>query len=164
MKSTNVSTSSYYNNENITHSNINAINSHAFWVTIIVPKSSLVYLLCKLQNLTTGSDNMGGNRRRYEPSSCKEWKQKEEVWGILQHGGLSNFMERLHGRDGMITNLFYKKWKKGMLKMGDQMVEIDEDLIAQATGLTREGCNFYRDRKVSKEAIERYPETEKEKK
>lgn len=48
--------------------------------------------------------------------------------------------------------------------MGDQMVEIDEDLIAKATGLNREGCNFYRDKKVSREAIERYPVTQKEEK
>lgn len=50
-----------------------------------------------------------------------------------------------------------------MLKMGDQTIEID-DLISQAMGLKREGCNFYRDRKVSKEAIDRYLAIEKEKK
>lgn len=48
--------------------------------------------------------------------------------------------------------------------MGDQLVEIDEELIAKAMGLKREGCNFYRDRKVSREAIERYLVIEKEKK
>lgn len=48
--------------------------------------------------------------------------------------------------------------------MEDQSVVIDEYLIAQATSLQREGRNFYRDRKVSKEAIDRYPETDKEKK
>lgn len=107
---------------------------------------------------------MGGNRHRYEPSNCKEWKQKEEIWSILQKGRLTNYMERLHGRDAKITNFFSKKWRKGTLKMGYQTIPIDEDLIAQVMGLCREGSNFYKDKKLSKEAIERYPETTKEKK
>ncbi|XP_057837759.2 protein PXR1-like [Cryptomeria japonica] len=48
--------------------------------------------------------------------------------------------------------------------MGDQTISIDEDLIAQVTGLCKEGSNYYRDIKLSKEAIERYPKTKKEKK
>ncbi|XP_057848012.1 protein PXR1-like [Cryptomeria japonica] len=82
---------------------------------------------------------MGGNRHRYERNNCKEWKQKEEIWSILQKGGLTKYMERLHGRDAKITNFFTKNWRKGTLKMGDQTITIDEDLIAQVMGLRREG-------------------------
>lgn len=79
-------------------------------------------------------------------------------------GGFSKFMERLHGCDTIITKLFCKNWRKGTLKMGDQLISIDEDLIARFMGLHREGSNYDRDRKLSKEAIERYLEMTKEKK
>lgn len=39
-------------------------------------------------------------------------------------------MERLHGWDATVTNFFCKEWRKGTLKMGDQSIVIDEDLIA----------------------------------
>lgn len=164
IKRSNRSTSSYYNNESLIYHNSLSINSHAFWVNLIVPKSFLANPFCKFQNPALNREKLGGNRRRYEPSNCKEWKQKEEVWSILQKGGFSKFMEKLHGWDGTVTSFFCKNWRKGMLKMGDHTIEIDEDLIAQATGLRMEGYNFYRDKKVSKEAIDKYPETEKEKK
>lgn len=48
--------------------------------------------------------------------------------------------------------------------MGDQFISIDEDLIAQVTRLHREGRNYERNIKLSKEDIEQYPKITKEKK
>lgn len=55
-----------------------------------------------------GAGKMGGNKKRFEPASCTEWRKNEEVWSILQQGGLNVFMERLNGKDPTITSYFIK--------------------------------------------------------
>lgn len=63
-------------------------------------------------------DKMGGNKKRFEPASCSDWKKNKDVWEILQDGGLNVFMERLCGKDPTVTKHFIKNWKCGKILVG----------------------------------------------
>lgn len=62
----------------------------------------------KRRNFKESAEKMGGNKERFEPTSCSHWRKINKVWDILQQGGLNVFMERLSGKDPTITNYFIK--------------------------------------------------------
>lgn len=105
---------------------------------------------------------MGGKRKRVEPPSCAEWRKKTEVWDILRRGNFTDYMERLKGNNPAITHQFVKSWKDGSVLVGNQRMEVTEDIIAEATGLALDGTNFYRERKLSDKAIGDFVESEQE--
>lgn len=107
---------------------------------------------------------MGGNKKRFEPTSCLDWKKNKEVWEILQEWGLSVFMERLCGKDPIVTKHFIKNWKNGKVLVGTQMMMVDEDIIVEAMGMVKDGIKFYRDRSVSGKVTYRFPIADGEKK
>ena len=39
---------------------------------------------------------MGGKRKRVEPTSCKEWNKKEEVWDMLMSGNFRGYMQMVN--------------------------------------------------------------------
>lgn len=97
--------------------------------------------------------------------SCKDWRNKDEVWDILKVGGLSYFMEWVHDRDYVITKFFLKHWKKGSLTiLEDQTIKIDDALMSEITGILSEGSKFYKYRKLMKGVIKHFPKTDKERK
>lgn len=104
---------------------------------------------------------MGGRRKRVELASCKDWKKKE-IWDILEEGKFTGFMEKLKGSNPSITRQFIKTWKDGSILVGNQRMEVTEDIIVEATCLDTEGINFYRDRKLSDRVVEEFAKTAKE--
>lgn len=87
--------------------------------------------------------NMRGRRKRCESGSCKEWKQKPQIWDILEQGRFTGFMEKLKGRNLTITKQFIKTWKNGSILVGNQRMEVIEDIIAKATSLEARKLLFF---------------------
>lgn len=58
---------------------------------------------------------------------------------------------------------FIKNWKNGKILVGTQMMMVDEDIIAEATGMVKDGIKFYKDRSVSDKAADIFPITDGEK-
>lgn len=91
---------------------------------------------------------MGGERKRFGPLIFEEVKKKKMKWQILDHVGLTHFIERLHGVHENVTNKFTIGLKDGKIQTGGKRVEIDEKLIDEFIGLSMEGAKFYRDKKM----------------
>ena len=52
-------------------------------------------------------------------------------------------MEKLKERNNAISWNFIKTWKDMSILVGNQRMEVFEDIIAEANGLDMEGINFY---------------------
>ena len=63
--------------------------------------------------------------------------KKEEVWEILRRSNFTGFMERLNGSNPPITQQYLNTWKEGSIMLGNQRMEITEEVIAEATGSLR---------------------------
>ena len=98
-----------------------------------------------------------------ELGSCMEWMKKEEVWDILRRGNFTGYMERLNGGNPTITQQFLKTWKEGLIMVGNQCMEIIEEVIVEAMGLDLEGLNFYREWKLSNRVVDDFVDSETEK-
>lgn len=99
---------------------------HRFWV-VLHNNNKIVRFLhkdhkennrAKIRKNCETKGNMGGNKKRFELASFSDWKKNNEVWEILQEGGLSVFMERLYSKDPTITKHFIKNWKNGKVLVG----------------------------------------------
>ena len=141
--------------------------SHGFWVIFsLVLFAGIFVALCIWELQTTvffGVMQMGGKRQRVEPGSCMEWMKKDEVWEILSRGNFTGYMEKLNGGNPTITQQFLKSWKEGSIMVGNQRMEVTEEVIAEATGLELEGLNFYREHKLSDRAVDDFVDSEIEK-
>ena len=91
-----------------------------------------------------------------------EWMKKDEVWEILSRGNFIGYMEKLNGGNPTITQQFLKSWKEGSIMVGNQRMEVTEEVIAEATGMELEGLNFYRERKLSDRAVDDFVDSETE--
>lgn len=54
---------------------------------------------------------MGGDRCRFEPISCENFKKKGLIWKILEDGGVTPYIEKLHGHGPKVTKAFMKGLK-----------------------------------------------------
>lgn len=52
-------------------------------------------------------------------------------------------MEKLKGSNPAITRQFIKTWKDGSISVGNQRMDVTEDIIVEAMGLDTEGISFY---------------------
>ncbi|KAH9292477.1 hypothetical protein KI387_042334, partial [Taxus chinensis] len=68
--------------------------------------------------------------------------------------GFTNFVERVQGHDQSISVHFAKEWKERTVDYGGQKIPVNEELIAEVTGLSLEGYRFF-NKRVIKEAEER---------
>ncbi|KAH9301367.1 hypothetical protein KI387_012950, partial [Taxus chinensis] len=73
---------------------------------------------------------MGGSPCQIEPSVDLDWRDNVELWNILSHGGITNFMEKVQGHDQSILVCFAKDWKDHTVDYGGQKITINEELIA----------------------------------
>ncbi|KAH9293285.1 hypothetical protein KI387_041509 [Taxus chinensis] len=105
---------------------------------------------------------MGGPPCQIEPCADPDWKDNTELWNILSIGGFTNFVERVQGHDQSISVRFAKEWNERMVDYGGQKILINDELIAEATGLSLEGYRFF-NKRVIKEAEERRFVEEEEK-
>ena len=104
---------------------------------------------------------MGRKRKRVEPASCKDWTKKNEVCDILRHVNFTRYMERLKGNNLAITHRFIKIWRDDSIMVGNQRMDVTEEVITKATGLDMDGINFYQDRKLLDRSIDEFVELAK---
>lgn len=97
---------------------------------------------------------MGGAPCQIEPSADPEWKNNEELWNLLNQGGITNFIEKIQGHDKSISIQFVKDWKDRKVEYGGQKVLINEELIAEAIGLGMDGYRFF-NKRIDRPAEER---------
>ena len=71
-------------------------------------------------------------------------------------------MERLKGNNPAIMHQFIKYWKDGLVLVGNQRMEVTEEIIAEATSLDLDKMNFYRERKILDKMIDYFVEIEQE--
>ena len=61
---------------------------------------------------------MVGERIRKElVGEVEKWKGREKVWKQLEMGGITKYIEKLHGYDPEVTNNMVKMWKDGKVKV-----------------------------------------------
>ena len=61
---------------------------------------------------------MVGEHIRKEPvGEAEKWKGREKIWKQLESGGISKYIEKLHGYDSKVTNNMVKSWKDGKVKV-----------------------------------------------
>lgn len=82
---------------------------------------------------------MGGYRLRLEPNKTDDFKAKPVVWFVCSEGGIDKFMESKKGNDERLSKQFVASWEDRRVTMGGISFEINEEFIAQATGLSMEG-------------------------
>lgn len=107
--------------------------------------------------------NMGGENPRVELTDCEVIRNNSKLWERLEKGVITIFIDKIHGWDSNITKCFAKGWEDGEIILFGRKVAINEQLIAEVTGLPMDGIKFYRDRKLSDQVVLKFPKFEKEK-
>ena len=114
---------------------------------------------------TTQGTEMAGERSRKElVRETKKCKQRTKVWEKLEKGGIANYIAKLHGYDPAITNLMVNSWKDGRVKIDGVSYQVTMEVISHVTKIPDEGLKFYRDKKVSANAVKDFTKNTKEKK
>ena len=109
------------------------------------------------------SAEMVGERCRKEPAGdFEKWRSREKVWEKLVEGGVTNFIMKLHGFDQEVTKSMVESWKDGRVKVNGVYFRIMEEVIAIVTEIPTEGFKFFRDKKLSANAVREFVESEKE--
>ena len=79
-------------------------------------------------------------------------------------GGISKYIEKLHGYDAEVTNNMVKTWKDGKVKVNGTYFQITEEVIAAVTDIPMEGIKFFRDNKLSLSVVDTFVKTPMERK
>lgn len=108
----------------------------------------IVFRALKLLH-STNSEDMDGDRNRIEPFSCEALKKKPKVWKVLEKGGLTPYLERLHGNNPQTLIFFAKAWNNQVLKLGGTKFDVSEEFIENITSLLMDGMKNFRDKKES---------------
>lgn len=108
---------------------------------------------------------MVGERCRREPKDeDQKWHRRSKVWSILKKGEVTNFIERLHGFKPSVTWSMVKSWNEGIDKIDGVDFMVMEDVISAVTSIPIMGKKFYRDRKISGQAVVEFTKDLEEKK
>ena len=107
---------------------------------------------------------MGGEPRKQEPKSCEVWKERKDIWKILQKGNVTNYLERLKGCKPHITKAFFNNWSNDRVTLHGVTVTLSEDFIAEVSGLPKEGIKFTKQTSISNAAFKKFPKTKEEEK
>lgn len=107
---------------------------------------------------------MGKESRKQEPKNYKYWKGKASTWKILEKGKMTPYLECLHGSKLHVTKDFFKNWFKERVVLHGVIVQIFEDLIAEVTGLPKEGLKFSKEMTISNVSFKKFPKIEEEEK
>ena len=80
------------------------INTHKNIFIFCLISNSKLYNIASGIGLEEPKATMVGERIRREPwGEAERWKEKGKVWRKLQKGGITRFMEKLHGFDAGVT-------------------------------------------------------------
>ena len=72
----------------------------------------------RIKSIAGEKGMMVGECIRKEPvGEAEKWKGREKVWKQLEMGGISKYIEKLHGYDSEVTNNMVKTWKDGKVKL-----------------------------------------------
>lgn len=91
---------------------------------------------------------------RNEPvGEAKKWKEREKVWEKLEKGGIASYIAKIYGFDPEVTNCMVNSWKDRRVKVNGVAFQIIEEVISLMSKILTEGFKFYRDKKLSVDAI-----------
>ncbi len=74
----------------------------------------------------------------------------------MEKGRVANFFEKLHGFDREVTNNMVNSWNNGKVKVNGVSFQITKEVVAEVTGIPMEGSKFYRDKKLSSNAVKEF--------
>ena len=80
----------------------------------------------------------------------------------LKRGGVTNYIMKLHGFDQEVTKSMVESWKDGRVKVNGVYFRITEEVIVTITEIPIDGFKFFRDKKLSANAVRDFVESEKE--
>ena len=89
--------------------------------------------------------------------------EENEGLDILRRENFIGYIERLKSKNPAITQQFIKTWRDGSVMVGNQHMEVTEEVIVEATGLDMDDINFYWESKFLDRAIDEFVELEHEK-
>lgn len=72
-------------------------------------------------------------------------------------------MKKLHESKKFVSYGFARSWSNNRVTLFGEIWQIDENLVAEVTGLQTEGSKFYRDRKYAAEAFKNFLKSKDEK-
>lgn len=106
------------------YSNNCTITSHALWVffsllnrsirnfhilLVVSHKKFIVKKgICRNLQLINISSIMGGNHKRTEATTIEKWRNRPQVWVVLQATKMIDFMQRMQEKRPKITRIFKK--------------------------------------------------------
>ena len=99
---------------------------------------------------------IGGESRKQESMTCKEWKVKATVWDILAKGKMIEYIEKLHGYNPHIFEYFLKNWTEEMIIMYGVTMNLTEDFIVEITSLPKGGINFIKETSISNATFKKF--------
>lgn len=71
-----------------------------------VPRKSKLGISTRATGFVKPKSTMVRERIRREPwGEIEKWKEKEKVWHKLEKGGITRYMEKLHGYDTGVTEV-----------------------------------------------------------
>ncbi|XP_059066261.1 uncharacterized protein LOC131857592 [Cryptomeria japonica] len=117
--------------------------------------SILIFLrLCVLvffhsQTVKVEDSRMGGDKLRLEPNKVDEFKAKLVAWFVCVEGGIDKLMENMKGNDERLSKQFMTSWEDRRVTMGGISFEINEEVIAQVTGLSMEGSKWKKQSRIA---------------
>ena len=62
---------------------------------------------------------VGEQIRKELVGEADKWKRRDKVWNQLENGGISKYIEKLHGYDSEVMNNMVKTWKDGKVMVND---------------------------------------------
>lgn len=109
------------------------------------------------------SADMVGKRCRKEPvGKIEKWKSRDKVWEQLDLGEITRYIMKLHGSDQEVTNSMIGSWKDGRVKVNGVSFMITEEVISTVAKILIQGFKFFRDKKLSANAVQDFVKDEKE--
>lgn len=82
---------------------------------------------------------IGGEQRKKELMTCKEWNMKSVVWEMLSKGKVIESIKKLHGYKPTIIKYFFRKWTKERVTMHEVTMNLIEEFVVEITGLPMGG-------------------------
>ena len=92
----------------------------------------------------------------------EKWKIRSKVWEKLREGSILFFIKKLHGWDRKITDLMVKTWRDGKLKIDGVDFQVNEGVVTKVINSPNQGIKFYRDKKISLNAVKDFANDAKE--
>ena len=87
-----------------------------------------------------------------------------KVWNRLEMGGITWYIKKLHGFDKEVTKLMVNSSKHGHVKIDGVSHQFNVDIISLIVEIPNEGINFYRDKRMSTNAVKDFAKDVVEKK